>query len=292
MKKNTLALFASLALGGSAFSIEPGRWGTVSTLTVALTATSETPGTVLKDESGRIVLISDGGGPVSENTYSVSTLDRDGNETKRIDTHEIATKTMTYKFGNAEILRQLIIEGSLPAIGSSQPTIMGWSIVIVSDETKVKTLYARHTSKVMVELSGIDLDTFNGVSPEAQARTINYKEVITTATNPLTGESTTSRLLTDTLTSKAFGKGSFTVGSDTFSVAGLYTETASKTVIKLETIAGEKVYTDIWVAGALKLDKITGARLSDSFPNGEVIEGTLSTTASVVTDLNLYFPAM
>lgn len=265
-------------------------------MTIALTQSYTAPGTVLKDETGKILTVANGGGPAFENTFSVVTMNGAGIETKRVETHEYLTKVVTTKYGNVEILKELVLNDILPQKGAS-PFIAGWSIVVVSDETGMESVHARHTDKTMVPLEGI---FFGGGGDPAmglmggEAGTSNYKEVITTTTNPTTGDAITTRTLSDTYTAKADGYGTITTGPESMlSFSGLYTETGSKVVIKSELIAGEKILTDVWVVGALKLDKIsgTGAIPMEGMAPPPLIEGTMSTTASVLTDLNLYMPA-
>jgi hypothetical protein len=253
-------------------------------MTIALTVSSTAPGNVLKDEVGKILTVANGGGPGYENAYSVVTMNAAGVETKRVDTMEYISKVITTKYGNVELLKELVAIELLPKKGAS-PFIAGWSLVVVSDESEQESLFARHTDKTMVPLEGFGVGFDSGLG---EASTSNIKEVITTTTNPSTSDSTTTRTLTDTFASKGEGNGQLI----DLLFTGLYTETGSKVVIKSELIAGEKILTDVWVVGALKLDKIIGSTPPESdSENGGVVEGTMSTTASVLTDLNLYMPA-
>jgi hypothetical protein len=288
MNPRTLALIISVALSGSAFAAVPpavaGVWGTVSTMTIALSLSFTIPGTVLKDETGKVLTAANGGGPAFQNNYAVITNNAANIEIKRVETAEAVTKVITFKYGNVELLKELAAADILPHKGTA-PFIAGWSIVVVTDASEEKTVYARHTDMTMVLLNGIGFGLVNeGVL--AEAFTGNFKDVVTTVTNPTTSLQTITRTLIDTFSTKGAGSGA--VGDLSFS--GLYTEIGGKSVIKLETISGEKISTDVYLTGALKLDKIAGAGTSSEGPTG-VVEGSMSTTAAVLTDLNLYLPA-
>ncbi|MEQ1748033.1 MAG: hypothetical protein ABL974_01320 [Prosthecobacter sp.] len=289
MKPHTLAFITSLALSGSAFSASPpplpGVWGTVSTMTIALTLSLTIPGTVLKDDAGRVLTPVNGGGPAFQNSYAVITNNAAGIEIRKVETMEAASKVITFKYGNVELLKELVAGEILPQKGVA-PFIAGWTLVLVTDASETKTLYARHTDKTMVPLDGVGFGLINE-GALAEAFTGNYKNVVTTVTNPTTSLQTVTRVLTDSFTTKGAGIGR--VGSFTFS--GFYTEIGGKSVIKLETILGEKISTDVYVTGALKLDKVIGASESTEGPTG-VVEGSMSTTASVLTDMNAYMPAL
>ncbi|MEQ1748032.1 MAG: hypothetical protein ABL974_01310 [Prosthecobacter sp.] len=293
MKPNTLAVITSLALSGSAFSAsppplpaEPGVWGAVSTMTIALTVSYTAPGTVLKDETGKILTVANGGGPAFENQYSVITNNAAGDEIRRVETAEAVSKVVTYRYGNVDLLKELVLGEILPQKGAS-PFIAGWTFVVVTDGSRTKMLYARHTDKTMIPLDGTGFGIDEGAI--AVAFTENFKDVVTTVTNPVTGLQTITRSLTDTSSAKAVGSGAIN-GPAPLTFTGLYTDTGSKTVIKVETIAGEKISTDVFLPGAQKLDKIIGAAAPGEGSAG-VVEGTMSTTASVLTDMNLYMPA-
>lgn len=296
MKPKLFSVIVALALAGYAHSVraaDPATWGTVRALTVALTISSTAPGTSAKDENGKIIKPADGGGPAYENSYSVATMNANGDVTKQVDTSEYVSKVVTSKFGNVEILKQLLVDGLLILNnGNTATSIAGWSIVMVGDmEGTTTSIYARHAaSKSMVSLD----DIVFGPDPElmSSATTENWKEVITTNTNPNTGDSTTSRVVTSSFTTKGQGLGTVSMLGQPVALTGLYTETGSKVVIKTETIDGEKIYTDVWVPGAAKLDKAIGSSPPPDEGNAGVIEGSLSAPAATVTDMNIYMPAI
>jgi hypothetical protein len=109
-----------------------------------------------------------------------------------------ASKVITFKYGNVELLKELVAGEILPKKGVA-PFIAGWTLVLVTDASEAKTLYARHTDKTMVPLDGAGFGLINE-GALAEAFTGNYKDVVTTVTNPTTSLQTVTRVLTDSFT--------------------------------------------------------------------------------------------
>jgi hypothetical protein len=287
MKSRLFAIFAAAALGTAALpetASAQATWATSRPLTVALTISYTAPGLMMKDENGKVLPASEGGGPAFENNYSVSTVNADGEVTKQVDTMESGGKTVIVKYGNVEVLKELLAQDMLPGIGTKEPSISGWSLVIIGDAIEgTDSVFARHTTKIMVPVEGISF----GLSEEfAVASTYSHKSVTTITTSPSTGETTEKTVTTGTGSSKGLGFGSVP-GIEGFH--GHFTSAAGKTIVKIETIEGEKFPTEVHTPGAQKLEKIAGAvefELSES--GAGYLEGSMSTTAATVVDMNIY----
>jgi hypothetical protein len=288
MKSRFFVLCAAAVLGGMALpetASAQGMWVSSRPLVVALTISYTAPSLPLKDENGKVVPVAEGGGPTFENMFSVVTMNSNGDITKQVDTMEFGGKAVAVKHGNLEVLKELLAEGTLPGIGDKEPAIAGWSLVIISDPEGMEgdTVYARHTTKVMVPLEGIGF----GLDEEAlaEASTYSSKYIVTTTTHPTTGEPIEKVTSTATGTSKGLGFG-MVPGTEGFS--GHFTSSAGKTVVKTETIEGEKYVTNVHTPGPRKLDKIAGAVLWGEDAMGAYLEGYMSTPAATAVDMNVY----
>lgn len=285
MKTQLTSLLAALTLCGSAFS--QANWGSTGGLTVALTLSYEAEALVTKEvnEEGKLVTVIDDITkkpiPTFQNTYSVSTPFE--NPTKIVDTDEYGSKIVTGKWGNAEIIRYLVENDLLPIKGKA-PHLAGWSLVVVYDGLEaIPTVYARHTDKTMEPVPDILL----GGPGDFDVATITDRTVTTTTINPKTGDENTTEAHTYSDTYKGMGSATVPSWAGPIECTGLLTG-SYKFVRKTETIEDEKFFTDVFVPGATKIDKIVGA-LDGDFGT-ELIEGSISVGAGVVVDLATLIP--
>lgn len=132
MKLYKLGLISSIALSFSGLNASAqvaGDWGSVSSLSVALTYSYTVPGNVAKDATGKPTVPAT---PSVEEEYAVITRNAAGVETKRVETEEFITKaSQTFKYGNAEIIKELVDDEVLPKKGKA-PFVAGWSLVVVA----------------------------------------------------------------------------------------------------------------------------------------------------------------
>jgi hypothetical protein len=284
MKTQLTTALAALTLCGSAFS--QAMWGSTGALTVALTISYEEEALLLKEvnEMGKLVTVIDPETnkpvPTFENFYTIATpVDT---PTKIVDTQEYGSKISTAKWGNADIIRYLVENDLLPTKGKA-PHIAGWSLIVVYDGVEgFPMAYARHTDKTTVEVPDI---LFGGDGFDVA--TITDKTVTTTNINPTSGDETITTVHTYSDTFKGIGGASVPSYVGPIDCTGLLTG-SNKFVPKTETFDGERFTTEVFVPGAIKLDKILGVL---DGPNGqELVEGSISIAAGVVVDLNIFFP--
>lgn len=114
---------------------------------------------------------------------------------------------------------------------------------------------------------------------------ITDRTVTTTLNNVLTGASTETALRTYSNTFKGTGSASVPFYFGDLRCKGLLTG-SYRYVAQSEGTGVNRVITQVLVPGATKIDKILGE--SDL---GELIEGSISAAAAVVTNLEAYFPA-
>jgi hypothetical protein len=285
MKTQLTSTLAALTLCGSAFS--QADWGSTGGLTVALTISYEEEALQLKEvnEMGKLITVIDPETkkpiPVFENFFSVSTpVD---NPTKIVETTEFGSKIGTAKWGNAEIIRYLVDNDLIPIKGKA-PHIAGWSLIVVYDGIEAfPTAYARHTDKTTVEVP----DILFGGDADFDVAAIIDRTVMTTNINLNTSDETTTEVRTYSDTYKGMGGASVPSWVGPITCTGLLTG-SYKFVRKTETIEGDKFFTDVFVPGATKLDKIVGAL--DGINGQELVEGSISLGAGVVVDLLTFFP--
>jgi hypothetical protein len=223
--------------------------------------------------------------PTFENYYTLETLNKDAMPTKIVDTQEYGSKIGTARWGNAEIIRYLVENDLLPTKGKA-PHVAGWSLIVVYDGVEgFPMAYARHTDKTTVEVP----DIIFGGGEEFDVATLTDRTVSTTVINPTTGDETFTVVHTYSDTYKGIGSASVPCSVGPIMCTGLLTG-SNKFVPKTETIDGERFTTEVFVPGAIKLDKIVGVL---DGPNGqELVEGSISIAAGVVIDTNTFFPDM
>lgn len=253
------------------------NWGSTGAVTVALTMTYRTEALQLKDETGKVLSIANGGGPTFENSFSQETVTTvNGGEpytTKVVTTEEYGSKLGSWKYGNKEIIESLVEDQTLPQIGKD-PFIAGWSIIMTYNADGAPTgAVARHTSKVNVPLN-------MGFTSNFQVDATSSK-IIRTDNSPLNGEptSTETRSLTKTYKASAQINVPFMFG-DIFTLSGLLTG-GSKVTPKTEGTGIDKITTFVYPNTATKLDKVIGV---SSFE--DLIEGTISVAAGVIVDMD------
>lgn len=268
--------------------------GSVSAITVALTATYSAPALAAKDENGKIIPVADGGGPVYENSWSINKVNANDDPVSDEEVSEQGTKVITAKYSNKEILLDMLANEFLPGIGGKPATIAGWSIMQVNENAEpgsisLGNIIARHTSGETVEVpmswgTGEDETAAVTVAAKSSSKT-------TYPSNPELEPKTTS---SETFTSTFKTTGSFELiaGAD-LSGQGLLTG-GSKLAFVIYKEDGETFREPLYVPLAAKLSGILGSALI-SIEIGEeteasaVIEGSISAAAGkVYADLEAY----
>ncbi len=267
-------------------------WGSTGALTVALTYSYTNEALVAKDETGKVLSVANGGGPTFENSYSVETTVKVEGEpvpVKTVATDEYGSKISTGKWGNADIIKVLVSSDFLPKKGNS-PFTAGWALVVVYDSTGLPMFYARHTDKTAVPIDELMSFLTDEGGTEARAKS---EKTVTTDNTPLNPnvEPTTTVIHTLTETYKTTAMATVPFISEMpgeppipLDVQGLLTG-GGKIVVKTFGTGEEKIVEEVYVPGAVKLDKIVGTS-----ELGDIIEGTVSVGAAAVVDLNLFMP--
>lgn len=284
--------------------------GSVSNLVFNLTITETTEGTVQKNpETGKPITGKDDfgnplGGAAFGNEWTLTKNDKDDNPVSELYRSEYVAKLRTEKYGNKELLTDLLDAELLPAIGGGAPSIAGWTIVEVTGTVENidgqpeviarPTFYAFHSaSGVAVLLSGVVIAIDDEVrSGEAE----NWTEQYTRQTNFVKD--------TEVVTVKSGGSiktvvrlvmdfsGVLETGDASASVAqfqGLYSQQE-----KLSTLtAPDKTKIQVFQCGPGKLESITGSGpLYGEFEEERsVIGGQWSTSAGkLFSDISETFP--
>lgn len=141
--------------------------GSVQTLTLNLIFSYTGPGTMERDEDGKIIKKDEfgdpAGGPAFENMWTITKEKND--EIVSQETHdEFASKMVSKKYGNKEFLMDLVDIGFITPTEGNNP-IANWTIILVTPsvpgpdglpETGEPTFFAFHTKTLeAVDLTGI-----------------------------------------------------------------------------------------------------------------------------------------
>ncbi len=246
-------LFAALALPGLAFS----QAGSVSTVTLALSLTYTSPGAAKKDEEGKTVKVSEGGGPVYGNEWTAFKKNSLGNILSEEQRKEVLSKFGTYKYSNKEFLADMIRSGRLPGIGGREPAISGWSLIAtqgIASPTGPGAFYVRHSSGVAVDVTSemkwqdeaANWAAFNQTLQDAQnsvydPKTAGFKE---------------SRTTTHTINLKSTA--SVSLFNDWIKAYGIYTAGTKLTRVSLKGEDGESQVNAVYIPTAAKLGSLSG----------------------------------
>lgn len=179
--KIALLPITTFAFMTSALSADVAIPGSVANVTFALTLTSSIPGTVAKDDAGKPIK-GEGAGPAYSNEWEVSNTAKNTEE----KTYEYVTKMKAVKFGNKELLTELVEREILPKYGTKAPFIAGWTIVVANATTTDEegdsdqhssTFYAVHKGEGDI----VDLSNYMdyGYGPD-YAENGTYREVTKT----------------------------------------------------------------------------------------------------------------
>lgn len=253
------------------------NWGSTGAITVALTLSYQEEALQMKDETGKVIPILDGGGPTYQNTFSkVTTTLVDGEPfpVKMVNTDEFGSKISTWKFGNKEIIEMLVESELLPQIGRA-PYIAGWSLIMTYDQNGERLgAVARHTSKVTVPVE-------INFSVDFSISATNSKTILTDNTPP-NGEPTSTETRTHTSTFKGQGTMNLPSWDGGVALMGLVTG-GSKVTPKTEGSGIDRFTTFVYSPTATKIDKILGASSMQ-----ELIEGSVSIAAGVIVDMDAF----
>lgn len=280
-KASITTLAALLALAGPAFS--QSNWGSTGAVTVALSLSITKEALKSKDETGKVIPISDGGGPTYENSFSVETLGGPANDrvtVRAVSTDEYGSEIFTAKWGNAEILKHLVEEGVLPQKGKKPPFIAGWSIIAIYDaEGSPLSYVARHTDKTTIEIP-------MSITPGDPMASEKSEKTVTTDNTPINGNESSTTTHTFSEKYKGLGSASVHFSEGTLDVSGLLTGSI-RMVVKSEGRGEDRVSTEVYVPGAVKLGNIVGASVFD-----DVVEGSISVEGATIVDLDAFTPSV
>ncbi|GAA5147550.1 hypothetical protein GCM10023213_42360 [Prosthecobacter algae] len=294
--KIALLPFALLALSVS--SVNAAVPGSVANVTFALTLTNSTPGTVFKDSRG--VPVKD---PVTKPAYINQWVIANDAAKTVVSNYEDISKMKTVKFGNKELLTELVDQGILPEYGDKAPYIAGWTIVSVNAsgfanefgegfQQYPSKFYAVHKAEGdIVDLSNhIDYSFGSDYAETSTYKTvekfINYNTPQQSTTLSLTNTSNWKETVYYEIDFEGFNSGAtVTALLDGFEFAGVSAIGNKQTSIG---VGLEKM--DVFVDTAGKTASISGAgpRIEEDGDRA-VVEGSISFSAGKVeADVTVY----
>ena len=304
----------SLLLAGLLFSASATLAqvpGSVSGLTFNLTLTRTVEGIVQKDPlTGKPITGKDPqgnplGGPAFGNQWTITKNGRDGVPVSALFRQEYVSKMLTEKYGNKELLIDLLDAGLLPGIADADPEIKGWTIVEVTgtvggqeNEPRIAnlpTFYAYHAaSNTAVLLSGeviaIDL-LVRGSQAESWTEQNTAKLELVQETEVVTFTSAGSsinlvRLSMDFTGVLEEGDGSSSLAQ----FQGQYSRQEKLTTVT----AANKTKLDVFQCGPGKLESITGSGPlygEDPEEQRAVIGGQwIAVAGKLWSDISVVFP--
>jgi hypothetical protein len=240
-------------------------------------------------------LTGDEAAPAFSNEFQVDTVNRNGDTTRTVATEEYVSKQTSFRWGNAQIILSLVEAEVLPLKGRA-PYTSGWSIIRVATGEGAVSYYARHTDKTWVALEGIGLDLASVDDSPIEASTVTQRTVTTTVFD-LTGEGmdTVAEAYTFTKTFVGMGIGRALLGVDLTGVlSGSFRNVVkSERVVFDPELGAETFLTNVLVPGALRLTGCVGSSSIALFDETTVpgfIQGTISTTAATIQNLDTFLP--
>jgi hypothetical protein len=302
-------LLASLLLG-IAVPASAQVPGSVANVTFNFTMSFSKPGTVLKDEiTGKPITGKDEwgntlGGPVYENSWTLTKEDKGGQILSEETRDEYIAKLGTRKYGNKEFLTDLVAAGILPKDDNNQPSIAGWSLVQVNGTVSKSddmypgedVFYAVHAKRgLVVLLSGVAIGRDSKVRfSYAENWNFQYsnkqdyvKETEVTTMTENGNWRSVRRYVVDF-------DDNLTEGDDTTSACQLQgVHTCAVKLTKVRTGNPENPEVLVYQHGPGKLDKITGsgAYYDEDEELREVFEGSFSIAAGKVhADISETYP--
>lgn len=278
--KIALLPITTFAFMTSALSADVAIPGSVANVTFALTLTSSIPGAVAKDDEGKPIK---GAAPVYSNEWEVN------NTTKKTEdkTYEYVTKMKAVKFGNKELLTELVEREILPKYGTKAPFIAGWTIVVANATTTDEegdsdqhssTFYAVHKGEGDI----VDLSNYMdyGYGPD-YAENGTYREVTKS-----TGVGTIEEASTKTITAAFNWKETLFFGIDfngfdsgptvTALEGGFSMMGVSAIGNKLTTVGTPKVPVIVDTAGKISGISGSGPYSDDEERERSVVEGSIT----------------
>ncbi|MES2506902.1 MAG: hypothetical protein V4599_09375 [Verrucomicrobiota bacterium] len=276
--KIALLPITTFAFVTSALSADVPIPGSVANVTFALTLTSSIPGAVAKDDEGKPIK---GAAPVYSNEWEVN------NTTKKTEdkTYEYVTKMKAVKFGNKELLTELVEREILPKYGTKAPFIAGWTIVVANATTTDEegdsdqhssTFYAVHKGEGDI----VDLSNYMdyGYGPD-YAENGTYREVTKTtgvggveaSTKTITAAFNWKETLYFAIDFNGFDSGPIVTALE----GGFHIMGVSAIGNKLTTVGTPKVPVIVDTAG--KISSISGSGpYSDEESERSVVEGSIT----------------
>lgn len=248
--KYSLTALVALASASTALAV---TLGTAPAVTIALTASQSVGGFKVVDPD------------TGETSYESEKItegkpDKNGNV---LTTTEYKTVVQTFKFGNAELLNGLLEDGSLP-----DGTVKGWSIVSASEldgEDSQLCAVKKGQTPILIETED---------SSESFAATVSGKDTTSSA----------SPDVTTTVSYTLSGKVIHGISYNGFEIQGV--ETGSAKYAKGNSGKGSSAIPyETYLEGAVKLASISGNYTSEDEGIYALVEGTISTAAEAVLDL-------
>lgn len=294
MKLRSLITICAIGFGVPALSFSQFP-GSSSAVTLSLTFTYSAPGTVIKNSAGMPVK-----GAGSGTTYSNEWEIDDTNKQISTSTYEYASKVVTNKYGNKELLTDLVEAGRLPIYGEA-PHIAGWSIQSVhatlgdGDDDLLtigeSRLYAIHKTNGDI----IDLTQYVALflSGDDYAEKATYKKVRKTFY-----EDPENTYFTGSYTGDFSWRESVGLVIDFQGIPENYPngfggfallEGISNMGDKIVSVGTSKIPTYIAKAGKIANISGEGPILDNVYQNRSVVEGSISFAAGkIVEDVTLY----
>lgn len=265
--KKTYILAALLLSSISAYSQTPVD-GTISTFNIALTISTEGPGTVVKDsETGKPVKDEETNKPIPAYNTSYVITKGTGDKAKSTQTVESASKIFASKYSTKELLEDLV---EIEVI----PEVKNWSIKKVQATTEGgNNISPASFFAVNKEGDIVPLDGIIGLGSSLKLSGLNLKTVTTDFD---TEDSATKTTYTEAL--KFVGGFYIALDEDAgFDLTGVLT-----TSQKLGFTKGAEKR-QVIVSGAGKFSSLTGTLFEES-----IVEGSASLSAGAIADVSAF----
>lgn len=247
--KYSIACLAAIAIASSSFAV---TLGTAPAVTISLTASETTGGFKIVDPDTKEVSY--------EYSKSTDKLDKEGNVI--LTTTEYKTVVSSYRYGNAQLINELYYADLLP-----DGVVKGWSIVgVTALEDGSSGLFAVKKGQEPVNIE-VEILNITGAETSAGKETYSPETEFTTPVSY-----SYSR------------KSSLGIAFNGFEFTGI--ETSSGKYVKASFGKGASAIPyEAYLDGATKVAGINGTYGSSEDEYGALVEGTISTGAEVVLNL-------
>jgi hypothetical protein len=284
-----LVHLTTLALG--LFAVSPmlsaqSSWGSFAGVTLTLTQTAEAPALPEKGPDGKNVVPA---ALTKQNEFTIETLANDPElgptPVRTVRYYEAGSKQVVYRLGNANLIKAMFDAQALPVA-------TGWSLQVISDAEGLPTsVILRNSSRTIqpVSVDGI------GYTVGSLVSTITARATETENT-PLVGEPSYSSTASYSSSYKGVVTGvslpSSVFGSTEGSIGGFITGSERLVLKSYRDELGETFVDQVYVPGAIKIDRIFSSVGSPVSEDPVILEGSISVGAGVLVDLGLYLPTL